>query len=551
MGEFSKEDEQNYREAAVTRNSGKGRGIMGKYLDIGNDGFQSIIRTRYVDKTGLISYINSTIDTTYKLTCSVRPRRFGKSFSSKMLCAYYVKGYDSHELFKGLEIEKDNTFLAYLNKFHVIYLDITSFLSACEAKEDTVDYMKQELLHDLQNSFSFTSNEKDILSTLLSIANKTKEKFIFIIDEWDAIYREQKDNKKLQEEYMELLRSLFKSVHTDKICAAAYMTGILPIKKYGRESALSDFYEYTMVNAAPIESYVGFTLGDVKQLCEENHLELDKLNQWYDGYRLGEEQIYNPKSVMECIRRKKYGNYWTRTETYESLKTYIELNFDGLKDAIIDMIGGQSYKVDTESFQNDLTTLQTKDDVLTLLIHLGYLAYDEKERQVSIPNREIKEEFIRAIKNGNRTELVKAIQKSDELLKATWNKDSDIVAEIISELHDTDTSHEFYNNEQALRSVIKMAYLSSIDFYVKLEELQAGKGYADIVFWPKKNADYPMLLVELKWNQSAEGAIAQIKERKYPSTIQKWDGEILLVGINYDKKTRIHECKILEMNKER
>ncbi len=551
MGEFSKEDEQNYREAAVTRNSGKGRVIMGKYLDIGNDGFQSIIRTRYVDKTGLISYINSTIDTTYKLTCSVRPRRFGKSFSSKMLCAYYVKGYDSRELFKGLEIEKDNTFLTYLNKFHVIYLDITSFLSACETKEDTVDYMKQELLHDLNDNFSFTSNEKDILSALLSIANQTKEKFIFIIDEWDAIYREQKDNKKLQEEYMELLRSLFKSVHTDKICAAAYMTGILPIKKYGRESELSDFYEFTMVNAAPIESYVGFTLGDVRQLCEENHLELDKLNQWYDGYCLGEEQIYNPKSVMECIRRKKYGNYWTRTETYESLKTYIELNFDGLKDAIIDMIGGLSYKVDTESFQNDLTTLQTKDDVLTLLIHLGYLAYDEKERQVSIPNREIKEEFIRAIKNGKRAELVKAIQKSDELLKATWNKDADRVADIISELHDTDTSHEFYNNEQALRSVIKMAYLSSIDYYVKLEELQAGKGYADIVFWPKKNLDHPMLLVELKWNQSAEGAIAQIKERRYPSTIQKWDGEILLVGINYDKKTRIHECKILEMNKER
>ena len=521
---------------------------MGKYLDIGNDGFQSIIRTRYVDKTGLISYINSTIDTTYKLTCSVRPRRFGKSFSSKMLCAYYVKGYDSRELFQGLEIEKDQTFELYVNKFHVIYLDITSFLSACEKKDNTVNYMKQEILQDLQDSFPIVSNEKDVLSALLCIANQTNEKFIFIIDEWDAIYREQKDNKRLQEEYMELLRSLFKSVHTDKICAAAYMTGILPIKKYGKESALSDFYEYTMVNAAPIESYVGFTLSDVKQLCEENELELSKINQWYDGYRLGEEQIYNPKSVMECIRRKKYGNYWTRTETYESLKTYIELNFDGLKDAIIDMIGGQSYKVDTESFQNDLTTLRTKDDVLTLLIHLGYLAYDDKERQVSIPNREIKEEFIRAIKNGNRTELVKAIQKSDELLKATWASDEDKVAEIISELHDTDTSHEFYNNEQALRSVIKMAYLSSIDYYVKLEELQSGRGYADIVFWPKKNADCPMLLVELKWNQSPEGAIAQIQEKNYPNTIQKWNGEILLVGINYDKKTRIHECKITGLN---
>lgn len=518
---------------------------MGKYLDIGNDGFRSIVRTRYVDKTGLISYINSTIDTTYKLTCSVRPRRFGKSFSSKMLCAYYVKGYDSRELFFGLEIEKDETFSLYLNKFHVIYLDITSFLSVCENKDNTVDYMKQEIIHDLQDSFPSASCEKDVLSELLRIANQTNEKFIFIIDEWDAIYREQKDNKRLQEEYMELLRSLFKSVHTDKICAAAYMTGILPIKKYGKESALSDFYEYTMVNAAPIEPYVGFTLSDVEQLCEENQLELSKINQWYDGYKLGDEQIYNPKSVMECIRRKRYGNYWTRTETYESLKTYIELNFDGLKDAIIDMIGGKNYKVDTESFQNDLTTLRTKDDVLTLLIHLGYLAYNDEERQVSIPNREIKEEFIRAIRNGNRTELVKAIQKSDELLKATWAKNGDIVAEIISQLHDSDTAHEFYNNEQALRSVIKMAYLSAIDYYVKLEELQSGKGYADIVFLPKKDADCPMLLVELKWNQSSEGAVAQIKEKDYPGIIQKWNGEILMVGINYDKKTRKHECRIM------
>ena len=193
---------------------------MGKYLDIGNDGFQSIIRTRYVDKTGLISYINSTIDTTYKLTCSVRPRRFGKSFSSKMLCAYYVKGYDSRELFQGLEIEKDQTFELYVNKFHVIYLDITSFLSACEKKDNTVNYMKQEILQDLQDSFPIVSNEKDVLSALLCIANQTNEKFIFIIDEWDAIYREQKDNKRLQEEYMELLRSLFKSVHTEALSVA-------------------------------------------------------------------------------------------------------------------------------------------------------------------------------------------------------------------------------------------------------------------------------------------------------------------------------------------
>ena len=268
------------------------------------------------------------------------------------------------------------------------------------------------------------------------------------------------------------------------------------------------------------------------------------MQQWYDGYFVGGIHVYNPKSVMESILRNKFSSYWTKTETYEALRDYIDMNFDGLKDAVIDMLGGAVCEVDTGSFQNDMTSMKSKDDVLTLLIHLGYLAYDEEKQTVGIPNVEIRQEFIRAIKNGNRTELMRAIQRSDDILRATWQMDGGTVAELINEIHDEDTATVFYNNEQALRSVVKMAYLSSVDYYTKMEELSAGKGIADLVFYPKVGVDKPALLVELKWNKTKEAAIAQIKEKNYMNVLKNYHGNILLVGINYNRETKEHSCLI-------
>ena len=268
------------------------------------------------------------------------------------------------------------------------------------------------------------------------------------------------------------------------------------------------------------------------------------MQQWYDGYFVGGIHVYNPKSVMESILRDKFSSYWTKTETYEALRDYIDMNFDGLKDAVVNMLGGAACEVDTGSFQNDMTSMKSKDDVLTLLIHLGYLAYDEDEQSVRIPNVEVRQEFVRAIKNGNRTELMKAIQRSDEILQATWQKDGDSVAELINEIHDEDTASLFYNNEQALRSVIKMAYLSSLDDYTRVEEMPAGKGIADMIFYPKKETQVPALIVELKWDKTKEDAVEQMKEKKYVRALKHFQGEVLLVGINYNHTTREHSCLI-------
>lgn len=516
----------------------------GKYINIGNEGFKSIRNSEYVDKTELIQFVNSCINTPQKLICVSRPRRFGKSFATKMLCAYYSKGCDSLDLFQDLKIAGESSFHTHLNQYDVIYLDITLFLSTMRQDEHLVENIEKSIIEDLAEIYPNVGTEHRLVDALRKMNEVTGCKMILIIDEWDAMFRECKGRDEILNQYILLLRSLFKSSLTDKLFAAVYMTGILPIKKYGHESAVSDFYEYSMVEPRPLHEFIGFTVEEVAALCQKYHMNFDLMRQWYDGYHVAGVDIYNPKSVMESILRKKYSNYWTKTETYEALRDYIDLNFDGLKDAVIDMLGGENCEVDTGSFQNDMTSMKSRDDVLTLLIHLGYLAYDEDHRTVSIPNDEIKEEFVRAIKNGNRKELMKAVQKSDALLTATWNMDANAVANIIDDIHNEEIAPNFYNNEQALRSVIKTAYLSSIDYYSKMEELPAGKGYADIIFWPRHGVNRPALIVELKWNKTEEIALNQIKERNYAKALSDYHGDILLVGINYDAKTKCHTCAI-------
>ncbi len=372
-------------------------GGLRKYVNVGDDGFRTIRNSEYIDKSGLISFMNSCLSTSQKLICVSRPRRFGKSFGAKMLCAYYCKECDSKDLFTDLIIAKDKSFKTHLNQHDVVYLDMTFFISTLKDDEDLIDKIEKEVIEDLSDIFPAVINDTSLINAFSKYVAFNGQKLILIIDEWDAPFREFKDNAEILEKYINLLRSLFKSNFTDRLFDGVYMTGILPIKKYGHESAMSDFFEYSMVEPRPLQEYIGFTEKEVAGLCKKHDINFEELKSWYDGYHVGDEHLFNPKSVMESILRKKISNYWVKTETYESLRDYIDMNFDGLKDAVVDMIGGASIKVDTNSFQNDLTSMENRDDVLTLLIHLGYLAYDEDEETVSIPNGEIKREFVKIV----------------------------------------------------------------------------------------------------------------------------------------------------------
>ncbi len=301
---------------------------MGRYLNIGNAGFAAIRRGLYVDKTAMISFINRTLGTKDKLTCVSRPRRFGKSFAAQMLCAYYDKSCDSRKLFSSLNITQDASCEEHLNRYDVIYLDITEFTSKAFIKgelQNIVTDLETRVMDELAAAYPMAGKLTDLPDMLCEIVEATSNSFIFIIDEWDALFREAKEDTSLQESYIRLLRGLFKnSAKTDKMIKAAYITGILPIKKYGTQSAMTDFREYTMTQPEPLEQYVGFTEDEVRLLCESAPLSFEDMQRWYDGYLLGDNMhIYSPKSVMDAVARKRIGNYWTQSETYESLRLYM------------------------------------------------------------------------------------------------------------------------------------------------------------------------------------------------------------------------------------
>lgn len=521
---------------------------MGIYLNPGNEGFKSAIRSRiYIDKTGLLEYTNSVLDTEQRYICVSRPRRFGKSIAAEMLVAYYDKSCNSKELFQGHKIATSQDFMEHLNQYDVLHIDVNYFRGQSMSGMETVENIQSLVIDELRECYpeGVSSTDSRLPVVLSKINNKYGIKFVIIIDEWDAIFRENKNDEKAQKEYIALLRGLFKDAPSKKFLKLGYMTGILPIKKYGTESALNNFDEFTMLNPRNLSEYVGFTQEEVLKLCKEYCMDFEEIKRWYDGYSFCHtKHIYNPNSVVKAMLDGECSNYWTSTETYESLKNYISMNFDGLKDAVIEMIAGGRCKIDTNTFENDMVSFQSRDDVLTILVHLGYLAYNRKTKEVYIPNEEIREAFIHAIKKSNWNYVIEAITASDELLQATWRGDADIVAQKIDKVHKESTSILNYNNENALSCVISLAYYNAINEYIVMRELPTGKGYADIVFLPRKASDKPAMVVELKWNQSEKSAIDQIKEKEYGKILQDYSGKLLLVGINYDKKSKKHNCVI-------
>ena len=516
---------------------------MGIYLNPENVDFQEVLNSKiYVDKSELIQYTNSVLRTTQKYICVSRPRRFGKSMAANMLTAYYSRGCDSRKLFQGLKIATHPDFEKHLNQYNVIHLNMRDYLTESENMKQLIQFVEDDLLDELQQEFSDLRmpRRKTLVKVLEQAFVQYKIPFVFIIDEWDCIFRVHKSDAASQKEYLDFLRNLLKD---KSYIALAYMTGILPIKKYGEHSAINVFYEYSMTDASPIEEFTGFTEQEVRQLCEQYNMPFSETKKWYDGYCVDGVSIYNPKSVVEAMLRGKFSNYWTQTETYEALKIYIQSNEFGVQDVILKLLAGEKEKIDTTTFSNDMVTFATKDDVLTLLVHLGYLTYDAETKEIWIPNDEVMEQFISTVKVMGWGSVVTALETSEKLLQATLSGDEETVAELIEQAHQANASILKYNDENALSCVISLAYYSAQKNYTLHREMPAGKWFADIVFEPNRNCNLPAMIVELKWGHSAEEAIEQIKRKDYLDCLQNYHGEVLLVGVNYDKEKR-HTCKI-------
>ena len=547
---------------------------MGTYLNPGRVRYQMAVNSEiFIDKSEMILYLNSVINTNQRFVSVSRPRRFGKTMAADMLCAYYGQGSDSRPLFEKCSLArtenggKEPDWDDFLGKFDVIRLAMTDFFNKDNSVDSALTTIRKRILDELEEEYPGTKyDEKDFYYSIDKFYRKSKRQFVIVIDEWDAIFREYKEDKDGQKKYLDFLRDWLKD---KEYVALAYLTGILPIKKYGKHSALNMFREFSMVQPAHLARYMGFTAGEVQEECRKRKLKYESFRKWYDGYRLSNKaseemladgaesdaadntvyEVYSPYSVVNAILTRQFDNYWNQTETYEALQQYVDMNFDGLKEDVAILMDGGRVSVDIAGYQNDMTTFYSKDDILTMFIHLGYLGYDRDTREVFIPNQEVLQVFRSSTKSRDWTMTFRALQNSRRLLEATWNCDEETVAELIEAAHNR-AGNQTYHSEAGLSCAIQLAYYAAQDDYTILPELDTGKGYADLAFLPK-DPGRPALLIDLKYDKEADSAMEQIHRQKYPERLEHYKGNLILVGISYSKEFRNsqpmfkhHSCRI-------
>ena len=524
------------------------------FVNVDNRLFQIVRNSEYVDKSEIITLTNQVIDTEERFICVTRPRRFGKSVTVKMLNAYYSKGCDSKALFSDLKIASSPDFEKHLNQHDVIYLDMTEFADNKDNGNKYLENLNTDVVSELKNTYP-ECFDKDKDYSLPEAIRCIKKRFIFIIDEWDFVFRQYPNNTKLQEDFIDLLRALFKGVG-ERFVELVYMTGILPIARYNTQSALNNFIEYTILNSGDFSQYYGFTENEVKTLCKKYHLDFENTKFWYDGYKVGAYELYNPCSIKKLIKLKKFSNYWTESSAYDLVKEVINLNFEGLKDDIIKLCSGSTISIsrpEIKSFNTADLKFKNKVAIYIYLVHLGYLGYDDADATIYVPNEETRVELLNSVKENHWPKFETALKLSEQVVAATYNKDSETVAALLSKIHEDKVPALEYNNESALRYVVLMAYLATErDYLAPLNEFPTGKGFADIVYLPMSaNAkDKPALIIELKKDASAKVALEQIKERDYVSRVKEYTDNILLIGINYDSKTKQHSCEIKKYPKQ-
>jgi len=523
---------------------------MGLYLNPNADAFQMGLNTEiYVDKSLILSELNKLVGSQGNFVCISRPRRFGKSMAGSMISAYYSKGCDTRNSFSRMKLGQVPDYDMYLNKFNVIKLDLNEWYQSSIQKKRQ-EYLLTDIHKTLTGEFkeSFKSIEFNGDETLdqciLKVYAKTGEKFVIIIDEYDVLVREQVPQT-LFDNYLSFLNSLFKDTTIRPAIALAYITGIIPIVRDKVQSKLNEFNEYTMIDAGPFASHVGFTEEETKELCKQYGCDFAEFQRWYDGYKLSEEvSLLNPKSVTSSISRKRMGSYWSATGSFEALKDYIMMDFAGIKQDVIKMISGESVPVNVMKFQNTLQSITNKDNAFTYLIHLGYLSYNYEEQTCCIPNEEVRLEWVNAIDDEeDYSTIMNIVNASKKLLDATIQGNEEAVARALDAAHTEVTNPLTYNDEHCFQSAICLAYFYANTRYTLVKELPTGKGYADLVLIPYL-PNIPAMVIELKHNKSAESALQQIKDKNYCQALNNYKGDLLFVGINYDEKTKEHRCKI-------
>ena len=535
---------------------------MGMFLNsrVPYDAYQVAAAGRYfMDKTALLPELFLSMNTTERFLCITRPRRFGKSVMANMVGAFFGKAEDSRQIFSQLEIATDPNFERHLNRHNIIYIDFSKVPEKCTTYDAYITRILDGLKKDLFQEYPDLQidTEKAVWDILNMICQEKNEKYIFVIDEWDAPFHMDFITEQDQKEYLLFLKSLLKG---EVYVELAYMTGVLPIAKYSSGSELNMFLEYDMATSVRFCEFFGFLDSEVDTLYQRYRtitrnpkIAREDLKNWYDGYHTaGGDLIYNPRSIVCALTDNQVRNYWTSSGPYDEIFYYVRNNVEEVRDDIVLMIAGEGIDVEIQNYAATAMKLHTKDEIYSAMVIYGLLTYEDGK--VFIPNREIMDQFRLLLMSKESFGYVSNLaRESEKMLKATIAGDTNTMSQILKYAHDSESPIFSYNNEIELSAVVNLVYLAARDRYQVEREEKAGEGYADFIFYPeRKNAD--ALILELKVDASPEEAIAQIKKKNYALRLmgklgekQKYTGRILAIGISYDRKTKEHFCRVEEL----
>ncbi len=526
----------------------KGGFVVAYFLNNVNEinQFSKTTKEKYfVDKSDLIEKINELVGTASQYVCVTRPRRFGKTLNAMMLASYYSKNSDFKELFDKLEISKSSSYLDHLNQHNVVYITFSKPTSDYANYAEYIDSFKKQLIEDLKEKFDIKFDTNDKLGKIFEdLYNKTSENFVFIIDEWDYIFNNNLFSEDDRKEFLRFLEDLLKDRPYVEL---AYMTGVLPIAKYSSGSALNMFDEYTFLNDATFDKYFGFTDSEVKVLCsKQKNISMNELRDWYDGYKTqGNHEIYNPRSVVFALRKGVCQSYWTNTGPMDEISYYIENNVEEIRNDIVQMVSGIPVNIHLEGYSAEQINLNTSDEILSAMTVYGFLSYHDET--LTIPNKELRMKFDYTLKNHQMGEISKLVLKSNQMLEATLNKDTEIMEKLIQEAHDINIPVIKYNDENSLACIITLVYLSARSKYKIVREMPAGIGFADFIFYPNDKSK-PAFIIELKKDSTPDEALKQIQEKRYALALKDYTGQKLAIGIAYDSKLKKHSVKIEDIN---
>lgn len=516
----------------------------------------------FVDKTSMLEELFPLVRTGNNHICITRPRRFGKTVTANMIASFFSRAVDAQDIFQSLSIADAEDYGKYRNQFSVIHISFNELGGMCSSYEEYVGKIERRLVRDLKNEYPEMEIEEnaDAADVLLELyAADENARFIFVLDEWDFIFHQNFITEKNKREYLAFLRNLLKD---RPYVLLAYMTGILPIAKYSSGSELNMFSEFTLAAEERFSEYFGFTEKEVdmlfaryeKQNRKSPQVTRARLKKWYDGYhtKMG-ERLYNPRSVVMALSNNNLGNYWTSSGPYDEIFYYIRNNVDAVKDDLAVMISGGSVPARVREYAATSQELKTKEEILSAMVVYGFLSYENGE--VSIPNKELMDQFADMIKKENSLGYIyRLARESERMLQATLAGDTETMEKILEMTHDMETPILSYNHETELSAVVNLVYLAARDYYRVEREEKAGKGFVDFIFYPELHPASTGIILELKADHSPQEAIAQIKQKNYilrftGKTMQEWrkPHRILLVGIGYDKKTKKHRCEVEEV----